>query len=256
MLKQPIQWHHSVSIKEKGMLIACDAEQEWILPWWWHYYAMHNSLPVTFVDIGMSEEAKQWCRQRGELVSLHVHFPYWKEKDEMDPQAIALWQQVFGEGFWSSRRAWFSKPFALLLTPYRQTLWVDLDCQVQGDLSTLFQEEIAVGLCPWASGAEMRWRDQGFFADEVIYNGGVILYRHKDPLIVHWAQGALTRAEQFTTDDHLLSRIIHEKSYPIYSLPRTYNAHYAIDTLADARIIHYCGPGGKELIWLERSLRT
>ena len=53
-----------------GILVATDKQIEWMLPWWWHHYSKHNRYPVVFVDLGMTETAKAWCRQRGKLISL------------------------------------------------------------------------------------------------------------------------------------------------------------------------------------------
>jgi len=54
--------------REKGVLIACDEKQEWLLSWWWENYSQENALPVTLVDLGMSREAKLWCEKRFDLI--------------------------------------------------------------------------------------------------------------------------------------------------------------------------------------------
>ncbi|HEY2810214.1 MAG TPA: hypothetical protein VGJ00_02335 [Rhabdochlamydiaceae bacterium] len=236
-------WRFPRPCEDKGVIVASDARQEWILPWWWKHYHAHNSYPVVFVDTGMTPEAKEWCRKRGEVFSLHIDFPQWKEKEEIDPQTALLWESTHGMGFWPSRRAWFVKPFALLQTPFRFTLWLDLDCKAQVDLFFDF-EETELALCPVPH----------YSAQETLYNSGVIAYGHGSDPVKNWAEQSLTRACDFLTDQHLLSRILFEKQYSLTVLPFTYNWHMSMGENNQAKIIHYLGDVGKELIWLELNL--
>jgi hypothetical protein len=71
-----------------------------------------SSLPVAFVDGGMSDKRRAWCDKRGHLVSVeHIDLP----------------------------RSW-RKPEALHLTPFERTLWLELDCEVRGDVSKMFAD--------------------------------------------------------------------------------------------------------------------
>jgi hypothetical protein len=57
-------------MSQSGIIVGCDANQEWLLPWWWDHYCKHNSYPVAFVDFGMSEAALAWCQEKGQCISL------------------------------------------------------------------------------------------------------------------------------------------------------------------------------------------
>ncbi len=50
------------------IIVSCSKENEWMLPWWWMHYHYHNSLPVAFLDLGISLQAKRWCAKRGVVV--------------------------------------------------------------------------------------------------------------------------------------------------------------------------------------------
>ena len=42
------------------------------------------------------------------------------------------------DAFWQCRNAWFKKPLACLQSPFKRTIWVDLDCEVRRELGELF----------------------------------------------------------------------------------------------------------------------
>lgn len=58
----------------KEIVVVCSKDKEWMLPWWWMHYHYHNSLPVTFIDQGMSAAAKQWCAKRGVVLPPHSSY--------------------------------------------------------------------------------------------------------------------------------------------------------------------------------------
>ncbi len=53
-----------------GVIVASTHHIEWLLPWWWYHFRLHNTLPVAFLDLGMSDASKEWFKQRGELLCL------------------------------------------------------------------------------------------------------------------------------------------------------------------------------------------
>ena len=158
-----------------GILVATDVFQEWLLPWWWDHYSEHNTYPVAFVDLGMGEEMKEWCREHGELICLRIANVFVTEQEEIEVHCIKEWERIYGKHFWPSRCAWFKKPLACLQSPFRHTLWLDLDCEVRGPLDSLFSfsnHPSGIGLC------KESWKKVG----DPLYNSGVISFKHSIPI--------------------------------------------------------------------------
>lgn len=247
-----ISWSHPSPILPCGVIVGCDENQEWILPWFWNHYSTHNTLPVLFVDFGLSAEAAQWCKQRGKVISLPSQLPEMKPRIALDPGIVERWEAAYGTGFWKARSCWFKKPFALLQTPFEKTLWLDLDCEVKDDVSPLFSsftEEIS--LVPEPRYAQEHMRAFSIRNEkEIIYNSGVVLFRHGSPTILEWAIESMHRADAFWSDQHLLSRLILERQTHVTELSQLYNWYMAFGKNEQARIIHRLGDPGKEYICL------
>lgn len=256
MLSDP-KWRLTSSLKPQGIIVGSDEKQEWILPWWWKHYIAFNTLPVCFVDFGLSEAARKWCEERGTVVSLCQHTSFLNPKEKLEPTLIAQWESAYGEGFWRNRSSWFKKPFALLQTPFETTLWLDNDCEVRADLTPLLQETfLEIGLVPEPSYAQEQMLASSLrLFEEAIYNSGVILYRHGSELIVEWARASLLRADQFWSDQHLLSRLLYEKQIHPTELSPLYNWHMHLGIEIQAKIIHWLGDVGKEQICLRKYLK-
>ena len=132
------KWNKEISPQGDGLIVASDITQEWLLPWWWGHYSLHNSYPVTFVDLGMSQEMRAWCKERGNFITLGVPDIFVKVKEEIKDPLVRDWESLYGRKFWPRRHAWFKKPMACLKSPYLRTIWCDLDCEVRGPLQALF----------------------------------------------------------------------------------------------------------------------
>lgn len=87
----------------RGVITGCSAKEEAFLPRWWEHFSKYNTCPVTFVDFGMSDEALSFCKAHGHLM-----------------QSL-------------------SKHSALRATPYQETIWTDIHCEIQENLSPLFE---------------------------------------------------------------------------------------------------------------------
>lgn len=235
---------------DRGILVAADEHQEWMLPWWWKHYSAFNHLPVLFIDFGMSEEALAWCRSKGAVHSLSS--PHIKSKEEISPDTVLQWQSAYGTGFWRARPSWFKKPLALIQTPFETTLWLDLDCEVKADLTPLFATLRAdVALVPEPGYAHTHMRAHSIcHKEETVYNSGVVLYRKASPLIASWANAVENFSEFHWSDQHLLSRLIFEQNASIDVLPRLYNWHMGLGENGDAHIVHWLGDAGKERIFM------
>lgn len=232
---------------DNGILVGCDQSQEWLLSWWWDNLQHVGRYPVAFADFGMTEQGRSWCRERGELLSLDL-------PSHVDPLGPELFKQSLtwlDDAYLTSRVAWFKKPHALLHTPYKRTLWLDLDCEVLAPLDPLFHIDLkgtTIALVPEAE------RHQKF--EETLYNSGVILYDSPSKLISIWAEQAKTRTGEFRGDQELLSRLIFEQNFCVKKLPAIYNWNISDGILLDACIVHWLGSRGKAFVRKEGGLRA
>lgn len=220
---------------KRGVLVASDERQEWLLPWWWKNYTRHNSLPVCFIDLGMSENAKSWCEKRGEVVPISIETFSLVSKEEIPKEIQKDWEGAY----WETRKAWFKKPFALLSSPFDQTLWLDLDCEVIAPI-----EEIYTYLK--SQFALFKVRDLG--KGKSLYNSGVIVYEKNTPVLKHWVETTLKENGRFFSDQDILSEVIFQKKIKIDELPVIYNWQMCRGVSLYAKILHWSATWGKEYI--------
>lgn len=224
-----------------GILVGCDKNQEWLLSWWWKNYTKENSLPVAFADFGMSKEAKQWCKERGTLLSISFGGLQVASKEEIEPSLCTEWEKALSP-FWGSRQAWFKKPFALLNTPFRQTLWLDLDCEVLGPLEPVFQY-----IDPKAK--------MGLVRIGEVYNSGVIVFKKDSPLLNLWAESAVSDNHLFLSDQDALTQIIADQGYTVGDVPEIYNWIMCRGIHMGAVVCHWAAQWGKAYIREHGGLR-
>ena len=95
------KWRSGNFKQMDGIVVGADLTQEWLLPWWWSHYSRFNSLPVAFIDFGMSDEMKKWCQERGELIPLPVADIFVAKRKRIEslvsiPMRNVCRQRVFG----------------------------------------------------------------------------------------------------------------------------------------------------------------
>lgn len=237
-------WRRHQLREEDGILVGSDWNQEWLLPYWWENYQKYNRYPVAFVDFGMSQEKKKWCCERGEYISLQVGNVFVKEKDEVQEEIAARWERLGGGNVWSHRHVWFKKPLACLQSPFRNTVWIDLDCEILGSLKTVFEA------CTHPSGIAIA-KHRSAQSSYPTYNSGVIAFQRNLPLIEMWAHQAFARTDAFCGDQDLLSRIVFEQKIDICELPCIYNWHIGFGDNPEAIINHWLGDIGKAALQIK-----
>lgn len=134
---------------EKGIIVAVDSHSEWLLDGWWQAYSTHNAFPVTFVDLGMSKKGVLWAKEKGNVI---------------EP---------------SFQKQGLLKPLILALSIYQETIWIELNCEVQGNLSCLFEElslDQEMGLC---LDRDMKGASRGS-------SSGVIVFKQVSKLLSLW----------------------------------------------------------------------
>jgi hypothetical protein len=238
MSKPLCKWQRPVE-KPYGIICGTDKTQEWLLPWWWSCYRKHNGFPVTFCDFGMSPAMRQWCLERGEVVDIEWD-SQWVAAPEALSQETLQWCELCSKDVWARRSQWFKKPLACLTSAYEVGLWLDLDCEVRGSLSPLFTEfssgvDLAlVDICSRGSTSCLIESSGG-----TGYNGGVVVFRHRSPIVQAWAQTGIEMNQQFPADDHILSYLIYLHTLPLQQWPQRYNWVDVGKAPADAVIVHW-----------------
>ncbi len=187
----------------------------------------------------MSDEAKAWCQQRGDVRRLAVVDIFVVDKQEIDPSLRRAWEETNGKEFWAKRCGWFKKPLACLLTPYQKTLWIDLDCEIRGSLAPLF------AYADHPSGIALSHEIHDPAGG---YNSGVIVFKRGISIIETWAEASLTSNHLFAGDQDILSHLIFDQNLAIAELPLIYNWSRRKGDDPQALILHWHGPHGKTVI--------
>ena len=233
------KWPSENPSEEKGIIVATDISQEWLLPWWWEHYSQHNNLLVSFVDFGMSKEMKAWCIDKGNYIPLPIPDIFVKEKDSFSKVQIELLEKKHGSYIWDNRNAWFKKPLACLQSPYKTSLWVDLDCEVRGALDPI------LSLSP---SSEIRLAKHYYEERGEDINSGVIVFKHGSSLIEDWAKDSFKDNHLFVGDQDVLRVIINNTDIKTEDLPPIYNWSRFNKENPEAIIIHWHGNHGKTSI--------
>lgn len=203
---------------ENGVIVATNQAQEWLLPWWWDHFSRHSSLPVCFFDLGMSKDARKWCKSKGMVMQLPA------------PP--------------SQTHPWFQKPICCEKSPFFKTLWIDLDCEIVGSLEEAFEL--------LDSPAQISLAHESFPLPHIpypTYNSGVVAFLKDSPIIQEWAFLTPHIGHLYRGDQDLLSAILFKKSLWMYPLPARLNwSHQHKATPDEIKIIHWHGPLGKEFI--------
>lgn len=233
-----------------GIIVAATHHIEWLLPWWWANYQAHNTLPVAFIDLGLSPAYKAWAQSRGRLLSLEIPNPLVFPKERVPRKLAETWQQVIGSGVWDVRLQWFKKPFAFASAPFAKNLWLDLDCEVRVDLSPLFAlltEEVELLLTP-----EPEALQKGFtqlnLAQEKLYNSGVVLFHKGASFLSLWGQEVIENNHLHIGDQEALSFLLAKNPIPFKELDPLWNWDRGLGPNSNAKIFHFHGQKGKILI--------
>jgi len=247
------RWLSDPPQQENGLIVGSDQRLEWLLPWWWHHYSRYNAYPVTFIDFGMSEQALDWCRQKGQLISYDLPSNFLTAREDIPVDLKVRWQAIYlNKQFWDIRQKCLKKPFAMLMSSYRQTLWTDLDCEIKGNLGPLFatcNNEAGLAIAPEPHQSLENFIKVGLLQpNEKHYNGGVVVYKYGAPLLIQWAKNIIENNASFSGDSGALSSIIRQEKLKIYELPPIYNWRMAQGPNPQAIIIHWVADWGKQHI--------
>jgi hypothetical protein len=200
-----ISWGEN--IRDKGVLLFADKNSEWMLDWWFYNYHKYNTYPVQVVDTGMTQQGADFCRARA---------TYTKLPD------IGI-------------TGWFLKPFALKMTTFKKTVYMDLDVEVRGSLYDLFDYN---GFCVSYD------KVNNFSTVPNPVNTGVLIYDSPCDLVDRWCEQTITSFRKFRSDQDVLDSI--DKKFT----PIPHDIHWLriMGQNDNALLYHFTGPIGKKII--------
>lgn len=204
----------------RAFVTGSDEKTEWMLPWFLDNFQKHNSTPISVVDFGMSDKMIDYLQTRVHSIG--------KLETKRDVQT------------------WLYKPGAMMASPYKESCWIDTDCEVKGDISGIFDNLLFEKLYMVV---DRPWSKRG---GNIMYNSGIVAYKGRPTILQRWAQQcyeAPQRGDQETLHAMLdpLQQAIH-----IQELPHKYNIlrldHIDGTAPKNGLVYHWTGPKGKEII--------
>lgn len=221
------------SLYDYAFVTGCDVNTEWQLPWFITNYIKYNDLPLIIANFGMSDDMLQHLESIDYIKVINVV---------------------------SNAEGWFKKPAAIYDATYASKVvcWLDTDCEVKGNISSIFDHyrQGILGMVedrPWTRrrGTHGKW-----------YNSGVVL-TDRNHNLRDWkiqCERDPSEGDQEVLYAMLSSKSEIEKLRWIEPLPHKYNTLRLdyIDQIAvkDPLIIHHTGKQGKDTIHEAMSCNT
>ena len=213
---------------DRCFITGCDANTEWMLPWFLKHYLKHNDTPIVFADFGVSDATRAWIMQVSEFSD---YIPMEKQRTN----------------------GWFLKPAAMLNYRVTELCWLDTDIHVLGDLSGVWNHvgHNKLGMVqdhPWSLRRKETW-----------HNSGVVAIKGKPEILRKWAiecqknerEAALGMGDQEILHDMIGNDPLSRLSF-IDDIPNIYNwlRIQLIDGQdnADKLAMHWTGAKGNDQI--------
>lgn len=207
-----------------------------MLPWFLENYRKHNSDPIVFVNFGVSQDTLIWCKR---------NFDDFIQSERIYRER----EQYHGP-------AWWLKPLAIIETDAHSKVWIDTDCEVLGNISSIFDQlepnklNVAVDN-PWTKRRGQVWHNTGVVG--VIGSPNVLFnwYNHCRKLGGGFTFGSLSKGDQDGLYEMINNDAMKRWSL-IHDLPNKYNwlrlQLYDGEDSPDKLIVHWTGVKGKDEI--------
>ena len=244
-------------MSEKGVLIASNEDYHCFVRSWYREYIIFNTLPITIIDFGMTTAQLKWCEGKMDIIPCHEN-SHIHPIEDISKERLASWDKLYCHGlkiedFWTNRKAFHQKARSLKLTPYNETLWLDLDCQVRGNIEELFHYAAKPPHFSLAENKKTKfrilWRLGIVPEGSPAYNSGVIVYKKNCPIMEELAEVSLQHDDLFYGDQDILNSLIYEKNIQFDPLPEKFNCppkrHHDIENPV---IVHWVGKYKKGLL--------
>ena len=204
---------------DNGFMTGCDSETEWQFPWFVENFKKHNDTHLLVVDFGMSREMAKWAG---------------KNVDSLADMSTA------------KAKGWFLKPVAMMNTPFTKTVWIDTDCEVLGNIQSLFDliagDKLNMVLDrPWSKKF-----------NTTMYNSGIVGFQRKPGILAKWASGV--DPSKHRGDQEALHMMLDDLQRMVFinELPHKYNVlrldHLSGTAPANRLVNHWTGSKGNQHI--------
>lgn len=215
----------------KSFLIGSDSNLFWQLEWFLENYKKHNDTPLIFADFGLTSEEREWIEtQVDEVITI--------PSTEM--------------------KSWVLKPAAMIEAAKisRYTCWMDIDCEVLGDISGIFDEIVEGKLTiaedrPWIRRKRQHW-----------HNTGVVAFKDVPPILTAWYEKCSLNNMNGQPDQDVLHYMTLDpkvKMATIKNMSPKYNVTriQVLDgeDVKDKLVMHWTGEKGNEVIRRKMSKR-
>lgn len=209
---------------EAVFVTGCDASQEWILPWFLENYSMHNTTPLVLFDFGMTYDASVWAKGK---FTAHYSLTSSEKRDD--------------------RPTWSFKPSAISRVWAETKVWLDVDCEVLGDLSGIFDLLVPERLNmvkdrPWTTRRGETW-----------YNSGVVGVVGEPRILDAWSYTCKNNPFQGDQEVlHQMRKFSLAAIDAVAELPNKYNwlriQLQDGEDSPDKLVVHWTGAKGKDII--------
>lgn len=215
---------------EAGVMVGVPPGQSDLFAWWFEHYRRSNVYPLAVADFGMEKPERDIAASIGSVVRL----------DQMDCGSVT---------------GWFRKPLAIACSPFSQTIWLDVDVEVRGDLGVLFSlcagSRIGAGEDTFLNA---RARANGLFrkrlpVEAVLYDSGVLVIEKGSRVLNEWC--AMTRRAQpgeFDGDNEILSLFLHRQPGLVRPISKQLHCMRCEGNRPGALVMHWTGQRGKAAI--------
>lgn len=179
---------------DRAFITGCDSNTEWQLQWFLKNYTKHNDTPILFCDFGVTQEMRFWIARQSIVAEVYK---------------VPL----------QNKSGWFYKPAALLHSPAKETVWLDTDMHVLGDISDIFDylEEDKLAMVedkPWSKRRGETW-----------HNSGTVGIKGKPSILKQWFDNTLKSTQ--VGDQEVLHEMVRKDPLTrmryIKDLPNKYN---------------------------------
>jgi lipopolysaccharide biosynthesis glycosyltransferase len=139
-----------------------------------------------------------------------------------------------------------------LLSPYKRTVWLDLDTQVRGSIEPLFafcENEGGFAAAPEHVSSQLLNKQRKMIGeDQVIYNAGVLVFKRQSKVVQEWIDRSKDQNHLHCSDQQILALVLNSKLFDFTTLSRLFNWTIDVPAPSEVVILHWWGGYGKNCL--------